>query len=101
MSTPNPDVDVRVSAKEGLGLFARRTFAPNEFIHRVQFEREVTKDSPLRTERGERFDHCAYPDGKVMLVAYPYRHMNHSCDPYAYYEYEGVTPCAGTTGHCG
>ena len=94
MRPAETDTEVRASAKEGLGLFARRTFTPIEFIHRVRFEREITKDSPLRTELGERFDHCAYPDGKVMLVAHPYRHLNHSCDPNAYYQYEGEIPIA-------
>jgi histone-lysine N-methyltransferase SETD2 len=91
--TPS-DVVVHESPVEGLGLFANRAFAPHELIHRVVFEREVTVDSPLRADLGERVEHCAYPDGKVMLVASPYRHMNHSCDPNAYYEYDGVVPIA-------
>ena len=92
--TASQNVEVRPSQKEGLGLFARRRFDPNDFIHRVLFEREVTDHAPLRIELGERIDHCAYPDGRIMLVAYPYRHMNHSCDPNAYYEYEGAIPVA-------
>lgn len=82
-------VEVRPSKKEGLGLFARRDFEEGDFIHEVHYEREITRDAPLRPECGERHDHCSYPDKRIMLVAYPGRHMNHSCDPNAYYEYAG------------
>ena len=94
MKNAVPQIEARSSSTEGLGLFALRDFEPTEFIHRVEFEREVTSDFPLRTEGGERVDHCAYPEGKVFLVAFPYRHMNHSCDPNAYYAYEGGEPIA-------
>jgi hypothetical protein len=42
----------------------------------------------LREDRGERLDHCAYPDGKILLIGFPDRHVNHSCDPNAYKLYE-------------
>lgn len=74
---------------EGVGLFATRPIVAGDFIDEVEYEREVTLEAPLDPDRGERFEHCAYPDRKVMLVAYPGRHMNHSCDPNAYYVYDG------------
>jgi SET domain-containing protein len=82
-------VEVRTSTIEGLGLFARRPFRPGEPIHGVVAVREVTADAPLRPELGERPDHCDYPDGRVVLIGFPDRHLNHSCDPNAYLVYEG------------
>ncbi|HXY49833.1 MAG TPA: SET domain-containing protein-lysine N-methyltransferase [Terriglobales bacterium] len=83
------DVEVRASPIEGLGLFATRPFSAGQQIHQINVLREVTPASPLREELGERADHCDYPDGKIVLLGYPDRHVNHSCDPNAYLLYEG------------
>jgi len=84
-----PDlVEVRQSGIEGLGLFACRAIDEGERLHRIRMVREITPDAPLREELGERFDHCDFPDGKVVLIGYPSRHLNHSCDPNAYLWYE-------------
>ncbi len=88
------NIEVKASATEGLGIFALQPFNTGDYIHTVEFEREVTEQTPLVEARGERQDHCAYPDGKVMLVAYPARHMNHSCDPNAYYNHQSDRPKA-------
>jgi SET domain-containing protein len=84
-----PDVEVRPSTIEGLGLFALRDFAAGDRIRAIRIEREVTPDAPLRPDRGERADHCDYPDGRVVLLGYPDRHVNHSCDPTAWVRYRG------------
>ncbi len=81
-------VDVRESAIAGLGLFATERIGPGEKIRTVNVLREVTDESPLRPELGERPEHCAYPDGKVVLWGYPDRHLNHSCDPNAFESYQ-------------
>jgi SET domain-containing protein len=81
-------VEVRQSAIEGLGLFACQAFDVGEQIHRINSVREITAQAPLREDLGERFDHCDYPDGKVVLIGFPSRHLNHSCDPNAYLHYE-------------
>ncbi len=81
-------IEVRESAIEGLGLFACRAFLPGETVHRIKVVREITPDAPLRPDLGERSDHCDYPDGKVVLIGYPSRHLNHSCDPNAFLRYE-------------
>jgi uncharacterized protein len=83
-----PQVEVRPSAIEGLGLFALRSFESDERIRRINVVREVTPETPLRKELGERYDHCDYPDGKVVLMGFPDRHINHSCDPNTYIRYE-------------
>jgi SET domain-containing protein len=83
-------VEVRASAIEGLGLFAARPFRAGQRIREINVVREVTPQSPLRPELGERWDHCDYPDGKVLLIGHPDRHVNHSCDPNAYVVYRGA-----------
>ncbi len=83
------DVFVGKSDIEGLGLFAARRFAAGDVIRHVNVLREVTPEAPLRPELGERADHCDYPDGKVVLIGFPDRHINHSCDPNAWAAYDG------------
>ena len=83
------DVEVHGSAIEGLGLFAARAYGAGERIRCVNVVREVTAEAPLREDLGERQDHCDYPDGRVVLLGYPDRHTNHSCDPSAWVLYEG------------
>ncbi len=87
-----PDIDVRQSAIEGLGIFAARPFRAGDRIHRINIVREITPEAPLRPELGERQDHCDYPDGRVVLFGFPDRHINHSCDPNAYALYETAVP---------
>ena len=86
------NIEVKASGKEGLGIFALRDIEAGEYIHAVEYEREITEEAPLNEDQGERHDHCTYADGKVLLVAFPARHTNHSCDPNAFYRYaEGMT----------
>ncbi|RIK10595.1 MAG: hypothetical protein DCC49_02775 [Acidobacteria bacterium] len=90
MTTTDDEIDateVKESPIEGLGLFATREFVEGETIRRVNIVREITDADPIRPEAGERIEHCAYPDGKVVLWGYPDRHLNHSCDPNAYERY--------------
>jgi uncharacterized protein len=82
-------VEVRASSIEGLGLFAARPFSFGQRIRRINVLRDVTPAAPLREELGERADHCDYPNGKIVLLGYPDRHINHSCNPSAYVLYEG------------
>lgn len=81
----SPPVEVKRSTTEGVGVFATQAFLPGDTILRVRYEREINDASPLNSEAGERAEHCTRWDGKVMLVAFPGRHVNHSCDPNAYY----------------
>lgn len=83
-----PDVEVRPSSIEGLGLFARHPFSAGEEIRQINVVREVTPEKPLREELGERADHCDYPDSKVVLIGFPDRNINHSCDPNTYLRYD-------------
>ena len=82
-------VEVRRSGIEGLGVFARQPIRSGELIRPVNVIREVTAESPLREDLGERVDHCSYPDGRVVLWGSPDRYVNHACDPNAWVAYEG------------
>jgi hypothetical protein len=70
-------------------MFAVGPFAAGQQIREINVVREVTADAPLREDLGERMDHCDYPDGRVVLLGFPDRHVNHSCDPNAYVMYKG------------
>lgn len=83
------DIEVKPSAIQGLGIFARRAYRAGEHIRRINVVREITAEAPIREELGERIDHCAYPDGKVVLFGFPDRHINHSCDPNSFELFEG------------
>jgi SET domain-containing protein len=83
------DVEVKLSRIEGLGIFAARPFRAGERIRQVNVVRAITPEAPLRADLGERVDHCSYPDGRVVLIGFPDRHVNHSCDPNAWELYEG------------
>lgn len=83
------NVKVKPSAIEGLGLFAVKPCGSGQRIRQINVVREVTADRPLRPELGERWDHCDYPDGRVVLIGSPDCYLNHSCDPNAYVLYEG------------
>ena len=82
------EVEVKPSPIEGLGVFALEPIAPGQCIRQINVIREITSLAPLRDDQGERIDHCDYPNGKVVLLGYPDRHLNHSCDPNAYVRYE-------------
>jgi hypothetical protein len=81
------NVEVKASPIEGLGVFALVPFSTGQRIRQINVVREITPDAPLREDLGERKDHCDYPDGKVVLLGLPDRHINHSCDPNAYVRY--------------
>lgn len=81
-------VEVRSSSIEGLGLFATGMIQTGERIRRINVVREISPESPLRADLGERMDHCDYPDGKVLLLGFPDRHINHSCDPNSFQVFE-------------
>jgi hypothetical protein len=85
------EIDVRPSRIEGLGIFSLRTFDVGDRIATIRIVREITPDDPIREDRGERVEHCAYPDGRVVLIAFPERHVNHSCDPNSFEYFEGDT----------
>ncbi len=83
---PDDSCEVKTSPVEGLGVFARREFAPGQMIRRVNIVREVTDSEPLDENRNEHIEHCSFKAGRVFLYGLPDRYVNHSCDPNAYYD---------------
>jgi uncharacterized protein len=78
------DVYVKSSPIDGLGVFARRTFATGETVL-VREERPVTDEAPLDAAAGELAQHCDRLDGgRQVYLGYPARHINHSCEANAF-----------------
>jgi SET domain-containing protein len=79
------NVVVRPSSIQGVGIFAAQSFSAGEIILRRDESREVTADRPLRADLGEERRRCDdLAGGRVVLLGYPERHLNHCCDPNAY-----------------
>ena len=78
-------VFVAHSSIQGLGLFAYQYLPKGKFILPIDDSREVTQEDPLHPDQGEYEFHCDYlADDKVVLMKFPERHINHSCDPNAF-----------------
>jgi hypothetical protein len=77
------DVEVREAGTKGLGVYARRSFAKDEFIFRRRHARVVAAgDIPALT--GWERDHlCELGFDRFAVLAPPGCYLNHSCDPSA------------------
>jgi SET domain-containing protein len=83
--TKSTGVAVRPSPIHGLGVFATSSHRNGDVILAIDDSRQVSADNPLRTEKGEMDYHCDYlKEGRVILMGYPERHINHCCVPNAY-----------------
>jgi SET domain-containing protein len=75
-------VIVKESSINGLGVFALENIAKGELILAIDDSRVVTPEFPLDESKGELGYHCDYlAGGKIVLMQFPERHINHSCDP--------------------
>ena len=75
-------VTVQESSINGFGVFSLRSIARGQMILAIDDSRVVTDDLPLDASKGELEYHCDYlAGGKVVLMQFPERHINHSCDP--------------------
>lgn len=75
-------VIVRESSINGMGVFALESIAKGELVLAIDDSRIVTPEFPLDESKGELEYHCDYlAGGKVVLMPFPERHINHSCDP--------------------
>lgn len=64
-------------------MFAGRSFSPGEVVLEIDDSRIVDAAHPLGADDDPR--HCDYlARGRVVLMQYPERHINHSCDPNVY-----------------
>jgi len=75
--------EVRESPIDGLGLYAGCHFSANDVVLEIDDSRAVDSAHPLGADDDPR--HCDYlARGHVVLMQYPERHINHSCDPNVY-----------------
>ena len=74
-------VVVKESSINGLGVFSLGNIAKGEIVLAIDDSRIVTPEFPLDSSRGEFECHCDYLADRVVLMRYPERHINHSCDP--------------------
>ena len=85
MSGETSGVEVRASPIEGVGIFATRHFAAGERVRKRNIARDVTDDHPIREDLGEQRKHCDdLARGRIVLLGFPDRHLNHRCEPNAY-----------------
>jgi SET domain-containing protein len=77
------DVEVRDAGAKGNGVFARRPFAPGEFIFRRHHTR-VVDTAGLRTlSHDDRMHLCELGFDRFAVLGPPGCYLNHSCDPNA------------------
>jgi len=82
--TPKPDFEVQASSIHGKGVFAKFSFDTGEIILVIDDSRIVNDVNPLRPELEEYDYHCDYlAGGTTVLMQFPERHINASCDPNA------------------
>ncbi|HUE97987.1 MAG TPA: SET domain-containing protein-lysine N-methyltransferase [Anaerolineales bacterium] len=74
-------VVVKESPINGLGVFSLGNILNGEVVLAMDDSRIVTPEFPLDVVKGEFEYHCDYFVDRVVLMKYPERHINHSCDP--------------------
>jgi hypothetical protein len=77
------DVEVRNAAGKGLGVFARRGFAPGAFIFRRRHARKVDAAGIRTLSDEDRMHLCELGFDSFAVLAPPGCYLNHSCDPNA------------------
>ncbi|HLF71652.1 MAG TPA: SET domain-containing protein [Dehalococcoidia bacterium] len=81
-------VYVKESPIDGLGVFARRNFRTGEIVLVRGEMHPVTPEAPLDEAAGELEQHCDVVDGSQVYLAFPDRHVNHSCDANTFLRFE-------------
>ncbi len=74
-------VVVKESLINGLGVFSLGSILKGEIILAIDDLRIVTPEFLVDRSKGEFEYHCDYLADRVILMRYPERHINHSCDP--------------------
>ena len=77
------DVEVREAGAKGRGVFARRAFAPGEFIFRRRHGRVVTAAEIPSLSPEDEMHLCELDWDRFAVLAPPGCYLNHSCDPSA------------------
>jgi hypothetical protein len=77
------DVVARRAGAKGMGVFARRGFAPGEFIFRRRHGRIVVAADVARLSEEERRHLCELDFDRTAVLLPPGCYLNHSCEPTA------------------
>ncbi len=77
------DVEVRDAAGKGNGVFARRAFAPGEFLFRRRHVRVVDTAGVEALSPTDRMHLCELGFDRFAVLGPPGCFLNHSCDPNA------------------
>lgn len=77
------DVVVLDAAQKGLGVFARRSFRPGEFIFRRRNLRVVPNDEIGLLSAEDQRHICELDWERSAVLASPGCYLNHSCEPNA------------------
>lgn len=77
------DVEIRDAGTKGKGVFARRDFAPGEFIFRRRHGKMVDTADIATLSGDDRMHMCELDFDRFAVLAPPGCYLNHSCDPSA------------------
>ena len=77
------DVEVRPAGTKGLGVFARRAFAPGEFLFRRRHGRIVDTEGIEALSDEDRMHLCELGFDRYAVLLPPGCYLNHSCEPNA------------------
>lgn len=77
------DVEVRDAGAKGKGVFARRGFAPGEFIFRRRHGQIVDAKGIKQLSAEDRMHMCELDWDRFAVLLPPGCYLNHSCDPNA------------------
>ena len=75
-----PDVIVKKSGIEGLGVFAARDFKKGELVLRWDNAKELSEEQVKQVPQEEK-KYVAFFNGKYLLQSSPAKYVNHSCEP--------------------
>ncbi len=72
---------VAASKIHGIGLFATKNLVAGQTVLILDDSRKVDNNHSLSVEKCEFDFHCNYlANGKVVLLQFPEKHINSSCD---------------------
>lgn len=77
------DVEVRDAGNKGRGVFARRAFAPGEFIFRRRHARIVDGAGIAALSAEDQMHLCELGWDRFAVLAPPGAYLNHACNPNA------------------
>src|SRR5690348_16711111 len=74
------DVEVRESAIQGRGLYAKRVFNPGEIVLRWDLAHTIPREELATLSEEERRYTHPLNEQQTLIVQAPERFVNHSCD---------------------